>query len=138
MNELYWITRFDTVCTISVVLMIIGIIWCTLLLLFYYIANGQLIYDKSRGYESRVEEYAGYVKTCLKSLRYSIPITIFSIILSIFVPTTKEALVIYGVGGTIDYVKSNPTAKQLPDKCIKALDKWVDGLAEEKKGKEEK
>ena len=35
----------------------------------------------------------------------------------------NDALLIYGVGGTIDYVKSNKTAKQLPDKCIKALDK---------------
>jgi hypothetical protein len=39
---------------------------------------------------------------------------------------------IWGVGGTIDYVKSNATAKQLPDKCIEALDKWVDSLNEEK------
>ena len=45
---------------------------------------------------------------------------------------TNEALMIYCVGGTIDYVKSNKTAKQLPDKCIKALDKWVDNLNEEK------
>ena len=41
---------------------------------------------------------------------------------------TNEALMIYCVGGTIDYVKSNETAKQLPDKCIKALDKWADNL----------
>ena len=44
----------------------------------------------------------------------------------------NDALLIYGVGGTIDYVKSNETAKQLPDKYIKALDKWVDNLNEEK------
>ena len=40
---------------------------------------------------------------------------------------------IYGVGDTIDYVKSNNTAKQLPDKCIEALDKWVSSLNEEEK-----
>jgi hypothetical protein len=27
-------------------------------------------------------------------------------------------------------VKSNETAKQPPDKCIEALDKWVDSLNE--------
>ena len=47
----------------------------------------------------------------------------------VFIPTTKEALLIYGVGGTIDYVKSNPVAKKIPDKCIIALDKWVDSLS---------
>ena len=45
----------------------------------------------------------------------------------------NEVLLIYGVGGTIDYIKSNDTAKQLPDKCIKALDKRVENLNEEKK-----
>ena len=25
---------------------------------------------------------------------------------------------ICGVGSTIDYIKENPTAKQLPDKCV--------------------
>ena len=33
----------------------------------------------------------------------------------------------------IDYIKSNETAKQLPDKCIKALDKWADNINEENK-----
>ena len=42
---------------------------------------------------------------------------------------------IWGVGGTIDYVKSNDTAKQLPDKCIKALDEWVESMYEEEKKK---
>lgn len=45
---------------------------------------------------------------------------------AIFVPTTSDALLIYGVGGTIDYIKSNKTAQKLPDKCIKALDKYLD------------
>ena len=35
----------------------------------------------------------------------------------------NDALLIYGVGCTIDYIKSNDKAKQLSDKCIKALDK---------------
>ena len=43
---------------------------------------------------------------------------------------------IYGVGGTIDYIKSNGTAKQIPDKCVKALDKWVENLIKEENHKE--
>lgn len=33
---------------------------------------------------------------------------------------------IYGVGSTIDYIKENPIAKQLPDKCFKIINKWAD------------
>lgn len=40
----------------------------------------------------------------------------------VFTPSTKTAYKIVGIGGTIDYLKDNDTAKQLPDKCIKALD----------------
>lgn len=56
---------------------------------------------------------------------------------TIFVPTTKEALMIYGIGGTIDYLKENPTAKQLPDKCVNALDKWADSWVNEEDPKNE-
>lgn len=43
---------------------------------------------------------------------------------------------IYGVGSTIDYIKENPTAKQLPDKCVKILDKWVDEQLQKEKRKD--
>ena len=42
------------------------------------------------------------------------------------------------IGGTIDYIKSNDTAKQLPDKYIKVLDKWVDNLNKEKQENKQK
>ena len=60
-------------------------------------------------------------------------VTIIACLINFFIQTTNEALMVYGIGGTIDYVKSNKTAKQLPDKCIKALDKWADNINEENK-----
>lgn len=49
----------------------------------------------------------------------------------IFVPGKRDLMLIYGVGGTIDYVKQNPTAQQLPDKVVKALDAWLDEKSKE-------
>ena len=72
-------------------------------------------------------------KIFLKYFKRSILVIIVSCVINVFIPTKNDALLIYGVGGTIDYIKSNDTAKQLPDKCIKALDKWVENLNEEKK-----
>ncbi len=40
---------------------------------------------------------------------------------NIFIPTTKELLYIYGIGGTIDYIRTNDTAKTASDKCIRCL-----------------
>ena len=57
------------------------------------------------------------------------PIFVF---FGLFIPSKKELYTIYGVGTTIDYLKENPTAQQLPDKCIKALDVWLNEQIEEK------
>ena len=54
----------------------------------------------------------------------------FSVFISAFTPTKEEAYFIYGVGSTIDYIQNNPKARQIPDKCIDALNKWVDNLNE--------
>ena len=126
MSEIYWITRLDGVNNLFLAIMIVGIIISALGGISYYIFNGQYIYDLSYGNERSSKEYKGYADTCKRIITYSIPITIIGCLVSVFVPTTKEALAIYGIGGTIDYIKQNPTAKKLPDKCIQALDEWVD------------
>lgn len=133
MNELYWITRFDYFHILFTTLMICGIVLTALFLLVYYISNGQAIYDESRGHDVSAKENIGYRNTCSKSLKCILPMTIISAILYLFIPTTNEALLIYGVGGTIDYIQANPTARKLPDKCVQALDKWVDSWNVNKK-----
>ncbi len=54
----------------------------------------------------------------------------FSVLITAITPSKEEAYFIYGVGSTIDYIQSNPKAKQIPDKCIDALNRWVDNLNE--------
>ena len=132
MNLIYWITRLDTINTILIITFIISLAGSLVSLLIYYCANGQSIHDKHHGYDRNSEENREYANTAMKSVRYFIPILSISTVLLVLVPTTKQALLIYGVGGTVDYLKQNPTAKQIPDKCINALDKWVDSWTEEK------
>ena len=45
-------------------------------------------------------------------------------------------MLIYGVGTTIDYVKQNNTLQQIPDKCINALDAWVESLTKKESNDE--
>lgn len=73
-----------------------------------------------------------------KVLKVTIPIFVISLLLKIFIPSTKDLYIIYGVGSTIDYLKSNPTAKQLPDKYINLLDAWAEEMIDEQKDKENK
>lgn len=71
------------------------------------------------------------VEKCRKYSKRILPGFIFFLISLIFIPSKKEMYLIYGVGGTIDYLKANPTAKQLPNKCIEVIDKWLDEKKDE-------
>ena len=63
-------------------------------------------------------------------------VVILCTLLTIFIPSKKELYMIYGVGSTIEYLKSNPNAKELPDKCVKALERWADEDKENDKDSE--
>lgn len=47
-------------------------------------------------------------------------------LLYICTPNTKQAVAIFSVGSTIEYVKGNDKIKELPDKMIDYLDKYID------------
>lgn len=117
MEEIYWITRLGNIQGLFVLLTIISAI-----LIGVFVIGLSINMSDGDSTESHI-----------KVIKRITPVLIISVLGIIFTPTTKEALMIWGVGGTIDYVKSNDTAKQLPDKCIEALDKWVDSLNEENK-----
>lgn len=42
------------------------------------------------------------------------------------IPSTTELYGIYGIGGTIDYIRNDSVASQLPDKCIRFIDAYMD------------
>lgn len=117
MNEIYWITRLDD---ISFFLGSISVI-CGIL---FVLAAVVMSVASSEGEASIVE--------CgITTIKFSLSAFLLSMTINVFVPTTKDAMLIFGVGGTIDYIKSNETIYKLPDKCVKALDTWVDSLVSE-------
>ena len=122
MNEIYWLTRFDSFNTVFTIITILSGI-AFVISLFGYIGNK---YDAIEYDSSNSKQYMNFFKSFLK---YASVFLLFGVLGLVFLPTTKQALLIWGVGGSIDYLKQNPTARQLPDKCIIALDKWVDSLA---------
>lgn len=54
------------------------------------------------------------------------------LILGTFLPNSKQAAVIFSVGQTIEYVKGNEKLKELPDKAVMCLDKFISEYLEEK------
>lgn len=121
MSTLYWITILDNLKGLCMLI-------CALSLIFSsgcFLVNLFCAEEIKKGYATF--SYKSFNK--YKNLAYTI--LIISTLVVIFVPYKRELYIIYGVGGTIDYLKEDPTAKELPDKCIKALDTWVDNFNKE-------
>ena len=64
------------------------------------------------------EEMAKYKKPAI----YMLAIGLF---MNIIIPSKSDLFMIYGIGGTIDYIKSNDKSIQIPDKVINVIDKWI-------------
>ena len=134
MNEIYWITRLTCICDFLTAVAVVSFLISALMAAF---AMGNKF--EANDYEEGGKYYNCYMqkfKMFLSYFKRSIFVAIIACLINFFIPTTNEALMIYGVGGTIDYIKSNETAKQLPDKYIKALDKWAENLTKEENRKE--
>ena len=119
MEELYWITRLDSIHTLFEVLVFVFSLLATIGIVFGIAAYVENAPEKDK-------------KLTIKLCRTFLFVLLFSATGLVFTPTTKEALFIYGVGGTIDYIKQNKTIQQLPDKCVEALDLFIDDYIEEK------
>ena len=134
MNEIYWITRLDAICCIFIFIYVSSSF--VLLVSFYLALSSRDDAETYKEYSGCWDKYMQGYKKWMRNAKICAVAFFVSVLMNIFIPTTNEALLIYGVGGTIDYIKSNDTAKQLPDKCVKALDKYLDNLTKEENQKE--
>lgn len=116
MTEIYWLTRLGIIhgiCTVVAIFMIIVII----LILIFHIAG----YGLDQGWSPSIK----------RVLRNCIITCFLSTLGAVFIPSKNDLLAIYGIGGTIDYIKSNDKAKELPDKVVDALTEYLDNLNKE-------
>lgn len=123
MNELYWISVLGNLEVVAIVLsVLLGVM--TIFLGACY----QDSLEDVESYHTQVfkESAIKTKKEIFKFFKITLVSFVCCLLITVFIPSKKELYLIYGVGTTIDYLKSNDTAKQLPDKAIKALDKWLD------------
>lgn len=114
MNELYWITRLNDIRFVFISCIIIATVVIAVVIINYLADECEDL--KERG------------MTPKRILKPSLVAFVIGALGIIFIPSTKQALMIYGIGGTIDYIKSSSKAQQLPDKVVDALDKYLDTI----------
>lgn len=120
MIEIYWITRLGALNDFCMCMTLI----CGLALAASFIYYVYTFMDSHEDYAT--EEDKKNFKTAKRLLTKTTLVFLIFVLGLIFIPTKKDMLAIYGLGGTIDYVKSNDKAKKLPDKVIDALDMYLE------------
>lgn len=121
MSTLYWINVLGNLNDVCMIIFEISVLFGITFFLVTIFHKDDIKADLSK---------VGY-KRFVKVRNTNYIVLIISTLVPVFLPTKSQLYIIYGVGGSIDYLKDNPTAKELPDKCIKALDTWVDNLNKE-------
>ena len=121
MNEIYWLTRIGELDGVF------GFLWIAPCIAIGVMIGALPIFG---------EDWNDKFKDMLKKWLWRfIVVMIIGIIGDAFTPSKKEVLLIYGLGSTIDYVKSNDNAKELPDKAVEALTRYLDSIEKEEADK---
>lgn len=120
MNEIYWLQRLDNFTSCFEAMMVFSIV----LICIFGVAQlaSRILYDD--------EGLAHAAKKTRKPFIISMCSLAVAAAGLVFMPTTDEAFMILGVGGVVDYIQENETLKELPDKCVEALEAWSDSLLE--------
>lgn len=112
MSELYWIGRVGAMDSALVVIIIILAIVGLGGLLFSFAMIDELETDS-------IIKLRRFTKASLIAF-------VLLLFIEVFIPSTKEMYIIYGIGGTIDYIKQDSVGNQLPHKVIEACDKFLE------------
>lgn len=126
METIYWPQVIGSILIVGIVLIVLGIA-AIIPSVAAFFAN----------FDGDCESEIKAFKAAVKTIKLSLLAVSAGIIICVFVPSEKQMYAIYGIGGTIDYIKSNETAKQLPDKVVVALDKYIDSPNEDKEKKDD-
>ena len=120
-EQIYWITRLDSIRTIFGLCMgfAIGI-------LVIFIIGSVITFCEAD--EDEWKEWKSFWK---KKVTASVIALIFGIIGNAFVPSKNDALLIMGGGTVLEYIENNEDLGKIPDNAVKALSLWSENFLEE-------
>ena len=81
---------------------------------------------------TRYDSFSERAKTIFKKTRKILMwIFIPSLLVALFLPSSKQAAIIFTAGSTIEYVQNNEKIQELPDKAVDCLNKFIDDYLNE-------
>ncbi len=135
MTTLYWFYLVPVIARIIACIgAILGLFACYIYIQFYDYDRCEYYSDTYHKWFTNAIDIDKYTKRAgrlitkdaIKRANRKFIIGIVMIIISFFVPSESKLYAIYGIGNTIDYIRTNDKAKQLPDKAIDCIYKYLD------------
>lgn len=139
MFEIYFLLMLDNLTGLflwlGIISTITGIVFLSLSIINSTMYNGQLtLKGKGTNYWGKGFDkvssliYYKSMRLYFKRMKKMFSLGLLFISLHLFIPDTKQSLMIFGIGGTIDYVRSNEKLQGIPDKCVDAVDMFFEML----------
>lgn len=110
MNTLYWLIVLSKIPVIAYIVL-------PLVTVFGVILFVNKITDDELDINDWIER--NNIKT------WAVCLGVISLLITIFVPSKKELIVIYGGGAILEYIQDNPQVKELPDNVVKYLNDYL-------------
>ena len=129
MSELYWIMVLHKICFVAFIVMLVSVIVTSVAWVISMIA-----WIGADGEEDDGDSYWRNYKKAKAVAQKSFLACIVATAIAVFTPSKEQMYMIVGVGTAIDYVQQNEKVQQLPDKCVDALNRWVDSLGKDSEG----
>lgn len=136
MDNLYLITRLDDIRGAFIALLVLVGIAAVVFMVVYFSKKGKLAGRTEDDINNYHQEGAYWCKLGKRGTRWSLIIFFISMVALCVIPTTKQGLLLFGVNETVEFCEKHPEAKQIPDKCVKALNKYLDEELETDKTQE--
>ena len=124
MGLIYLLLMLDNITTLFIVVGVLSaLVWAITAILSIV---GEA--ERNSRYSNWTEENIALTKRIRNTM---LKIFIPFLTLGVFLPNSKQAAIIFSVGQTIEYVKGNEKLKELPDKAVMCLDKFISEYLEE-------
>ena len=132
MDHLYLITRLDDIRAMFIALVALAFIAVASFMIVYFCYKGEIAGKTEDSINTYHQGDVYWCKIGKKGTRWSLVILFISMIALCVIPTTKQGLLLFGVNEAVEFCEKHPETKQIPNKCIEALNKYLDEELNEK------
>lgn len=116
-SKLYWLTRLDGIQSVSIVIIVLGIV----AILAIWLSFDVYIWS----YSDDIEEEKHH-KSGIKWMKIIACIVVLFTLVKMFVPSKKDVIFIIAGGKTIEFIQSDTSINKIPEQTTKYVSEFLE------------